>query len=87
MRQAVVAMLAPAVALMVLSPLSAAFAVPLLVWLAACLAGGAAIALQTRSPSGLLSGFVAGSMHLAWSIGVWRQWLAPRPRHVMAAAR
>ena len=86
LRQAVVAMLTPAVALVALSPLSAIFALPLLAWVLACLAGGAGIALQTRSAAGLLSGFVAGSMHMAWSVGFWRQWLAPRPAPSIAAA-
>ena len=50
--------------------------VPLLL---ACLAGGVAIALQTRRPEGLLAGLAAGVMHMAWSAGFWRQWLARRP--------
>lgn len=78
-RQAVVALLAPALALALLTPLHPLLALPLIVWLLACLAGGVAIALQTRRPAGLVSGFVAGLMHLAWSAGFWRQWLAPRP--------
>ena len=47
--------------------------------LLACLAGGVAIALQTRRPEGLLAGLAAGVMHMAWSAGFWRQWLARRP--------
>ena len=78
LRQAVVALLAPALSLALLTPLHPLLALPLIVWLLACLAGGVAIALQTRRPAGLVSGFVAGLMHLAWSVGFWRQWLAPR---------
>ena len=78
-RQAVVAMLAPAAALVLLAPFSAWFALPLVLWLLACLAGGVAIALQTRRPEGLLAGLAAGVMHMAWSAGFWRQWLARRP--------
>lgn len=78
-RQAVVAMLAPAAALVLLAPLNGLFALPLLLWLLACLVGGAAIALQTRRPEGLLAGLAAGAMHMAWSAGFWRQWLARRP--------
>ena len=55
--------------------------------LLACLAGGAGIAVQTGRAAGILSGFVAGSMHMAWSVGFWRQWLAPRRAPAMAAAR
>lgn len=78
-RQAAVAMLAPAAALVLLAPFSALFALPLVLWLLACLAGGVAIALQTRRPEGLLAGLAAGLMHMAWSAGFWRQWLARRP--------
>lgn len=75
-RQAVVAMLAPAAALVLLAPLSAVFALPLALWLLACLAGGVMIALQTGRPRGLLAGLVAGLMHMAWSAGFWRERLA-----------
>lgn len=78
-RQAVVAMLAPAAALVLLAPFSAWFALPLVLWLLACLGGGLALALQTKRPEGLLAGLVAGVMHMAWSAGFWRQWLARRP--------
>lgn len=78
MRQTVVAMLAPAAALIVLAPLSAVFAAPLALWLLACLTGGVMIALQTGRPRGLFAGLIAGTMHMAWSAGFWRQWLAPR---------
>lgn len=77
-RQAVVAMLAPAAALVLLAPFSAWFALPLVLWLLACLGGGLAIALQTKRPEGLLAGLAAGVMHMAWSAGFWRQWLARR---------
>lgn len=80
LRQAVVALLAPAAALAVLVPLSPFFALPLLLWLLACLAGGVMIAGQTKRAQGLLAGLVAGVMHMAWSAGFWRQWLTPRER-------
>ena len=41
------------------------------------LAGGVLIALSTRNPAGLVAGFIAGAMHLAWSAGYWRERLAP----------
>ena len=78
-RQAVVAMLAPAAALVVLAPFGAVFALPLLLWLLACLAGGVMIALQTGRPRGLVAGLVAGTMHMAWSAGFWREWLSRKP--------
>lgn len=78
-RQAVVAMLAPGAVLVLLAPFSALFALPLVLWLLACLGGGVAIAVQTKRPEGLLAGLAAGIMHMAWSAGFWRQWLARRP--------
>jgi succinoglycan biosynthesis protein ExoA len=78
-RQAVVAMLAPAVALVLLAPISMVFVMPLMLWLLACLAGGVMIALQIGQPRGLFAGLVAGTMHMAWSAGFWRQWLVRRP--------
>ncbi|MEE2859440.1 MAG: glycosyltransferase family 2 protein [Pseudomonadota bacterium] len=78
MRQAVVALLAPALALAVLAPFAWIFTLPLLGWVAICLAGGIAIALAERSLTGLPAGFFAGAMHLAWSVGFWREWLAGR---------
>ncbi|MFN4059523.1 MAG: glycosyltransferase family 2 protein [Paracoccus hibiscisoli] len=78
-RQAIVAMLAPAAALVVLAPVSLLFAAPVILWLLACLAGGVMIAVQTGRPRGLLAGLVAGTMHMAWSAGFWRQWLTRSP--------
>ncbi|ARJ70707.1 succinoglycan biosynthesis protein exoa [Paracoccus contaminans] len=80
LRQAAVAMLAPALLLTLLVPLSPVFALPLAVWLLACLAGGLMIARSTRNPAGVLAGFIAGLMHLAWSAGYWSERLAPAPR-------
>lgn len=78
-RQLLVALLGPALLLTVLAPLSLWFGLPLLLWLAGCLAGGLAIAVTQRSPRGMVAGFAAGIMHLSWSFGFWRQWLAARP--------
>lgn len=75
LRQAVVAMLAPALALAVLAPVAMIFALPLLGWLAICILGGLAIAMSQRSLTGLPAGFFAGTMHLAWSVGFWRETL------------
>lgn len=77
-RQLVVAALAPALACVILAPLGWIFALPLLLWVAGCLAGGVAIALSERRAAGLLAGFFAGTMHLAWSVGFWREWATAR---------
>lgn len=70
-RQLAASTVAPAVALGVLGPLEPALALPAALWLGGCVVGGIGIAVANRSPRGLLSGFVAGSMHLAWSAGFW----------------
>jgi succinoglycan biosynthesis protein ExoA len=84
-RQALVAALAPLVLLSTLAPLQPLFALPLALWLTACLAGGVALAVKGREPRAVLSGFIAGSMHLAWSAGFWAQTaLAPFRQRIAA---
>ncbi|MFQ6755049.1 glycosyltransferase family 2 protein [Cereibacter sphaeroides] len=73
LRQAVLVALTPALLLAPLAPLHWIFALPLAGWVAGCLAGGVMIARETGSPGGLLSGFAAGAMHVAWSAGFWVQ--------------
>lgn len=68
-RQVIVMCLAPALALVLLAPLSGVFALPALLWAFGCLAAGVAVALDVRNWRGLLAGFAAGAMHLAWSAG------------------
>jgi GT2 family glycosyltransferase len=72
-RQAAVAALAPLVLLAPLTPLQPVFALPLAAWLLACFIGGVALAVAGRQPQAVLSGFIAGAMHLAWSAGFWAQ--------------
>jgi GT2 family glycosyltransferase len=84
-RQAVVAALAPLVLLAALAPLAPVFALPLAVWLLACLVGGVALAVAGRQPQAVLSGFIAGAMHLAWSAGFWAQTVLATLRHRTAA--
>ena len=79
-RQAAVAGLAPGLALAALAPLHPAFALPFAGWTAACLAGGAALALARREPEAILAGPVAGAMHAAWSAGFWAEALAAARR-------
>ncbi|MGP3696219.1 glycosyltransferase family 2 protein [Rhodobacter sp. NSM] len=71
LRQAVLVALTPALALSLLFPLHWAFTIPLLLWTAGCLIGGVMIAREIGSPGGILSGFAAGAMHVAWSAGFW----------------
>jgi GT2 family glycosyltransferase len=84
-RQAVVVALAPLVLLAALAPLQPVFALPLVAWLTACLLGGVALAVAGRQPQAVLSGFLAGGMHLAWSAGFWMQTGLTTLRHRRAA--
>ena len=69
LRQMAPLAVAPAVALVLLTPLSWMFALPALAWTTACLAFGAFLALKTRDLVVLASGPAAMIMHLAWSAG------------------
>lgn len=84
-RQAAVALLAPALFLALLTPLSWIFALPLLLWVTGCLVGGVMIARDMGTPAGVAAGFIAGAMHLAWSAGYWRERLSPGPMHEVSA--
>lgn len=88
LRQAVVALLLPAQLLAVLAVWSPVFLAPLALWVAGCVVGGlmigyggapemAALSWTRRLIRGLGAGFVAGTMHLAWSAGFWAQVLGP----------
>jgi succinoglycan biosynthesis protein ExoA len=89
LRQSIVALLLPAQLLAVLAIWSPIFLLPLALWVTGCLAGGlmiglgqtpdmAALSLPQRLARGLGAGFVAGTMHLAWSAGFWAQVLGQR---------
>ncbi|MCE6953341.1 glycosyltransferase family 2 protein [Cereibacter sphaeroides] len=71
LRQAVLVALMPALAMAVLVPIHWLFAVPFALWIAGCLVGGVMIAREIGSAGGILSGFAAGAMHVAWSAGFW----------------
>ena len=68
-RQLVPAMIAPAVALAVLAPLSPMFALPALAWLSLCLAYGLVLGARAKSICAAGAGVAALMMHLAWSVG------------------
>lgn len=95
LRQTAVAALLPALLLALAAPLSPLLLLPAVIWIAACLAGGASLAfgrdrnlmrmpgMARRLASGLLAGFFAGLMHVAWSTGFWVQVLTgqgPQPQ-------
>lgn len=72
-RQMIPLMVAPAVAGALLAVISLAAIVPMLAWAAVCLGYGVWLALVGRQRHGLLAGFSAMIMHLAWSTGFWMQ--------------
>ncbi len=78
LRQAVVLSVMPALALVPLALWLPVFALPALLWLLACLAGGLAIAWEARRPALALSGGAAAVMHTAWSAGFWASLLRER---------
>lgn len=52
--------------------------VPASLWALICLGYGALMAIAQRNPDGMLAGFSAMVMHLAWSLGFWLQLLFSR---------
>lgn len=59
-----------------LTPFSLVLAAPAVTWGAVCLGAGLGLALRSFSPATAASGPAAMIMHLAWSIGFWRQSLS-----------
>lgn len=77
-RQAAPLAVAPVAILALAAPLHPIFAAPALLWAAASLSFGLLIGLRSRSVCACASGGAAMIMHLAWSIGFWRQLLGRR---------
>lgn len=86
LRQLAPLVVAPAVTLafvaLLLAPFAPSFALamasPAILWAAVVLAIGAGLGIQAGSRCSALSGVAAMTMHLAWSLGFWRQVLAGR---------
>lgn len=74
-RQMLPLAVAPAVGLALLTPLFWPFALPALGWAAICIAYGLTLG---RGDCASLAGWPAMVMHMGWSVGFWRQWLAGR---------
>jgi succinoglycan biosynthesis protein ExoA len=72
-RQAAPLIVAPAVVLAGLAPLLWPLALPALGWGGACLGYGLLLGVRRRDPWAALVGVPAMTMHLAWSLGAWRQ--------------
>jgi succinoglycan biosynthesis protein ExoA len=78
-RQLLPAAVAPAVLLLAPAVLLPALAVPAALWALACLAYGAWLGLKARDACAAGAGIAAMIMHLAWSLGFWRQLLRLPP--------
>lgn len=71
-RQLAPAMIAPALALALLAPLSPWAAAPAVAWLTLCLGYGLVLGVRAKSLCACASGFAAAIMHVAWSLGFLR---------------
>ncbi|WP_342353577.1 glycosyltransferase [Acuticoccus sediminis] len=86
LRQVASIMIAPSAAGLLVSPaiatvywpLAVLAAVPGLLWAAASIGGGIALAAQKRDTCVLCSGFAAMTMHLSWSLGFISRFLTAR---------
>ncbi|MEZ5778653.1 MAG: glycosyltransferase family 2 protein [Paracoccaceae bacterium] len=76
-RQILVLLVLPALLLSTFAFVTWWAAVPAAIWAAACLASGFAIAVRSRRPRLALAGLSAMIIHGAWSLGFWREVLAP----------
>jgi succinoglycan biosynthesis protein ExoA len=88
LRQLLPAAVAPILLLLVNAAVAPILAVPAILWAGACLAYGGWLGVIARDRRAAGAGVAAMIMHLAWSLGFWRQLLgALGPRRAPAAAR
>ncbi|MGZ3366317.1 MAG: succinoglycan biosynthesis protein exoa, partial [Caulobacteraceae bacterium] len=73
LRQLLPAAVFPATVLSLLGVVEPVFAAPAAAWLGGCLTGGVVLGLKTGRREAFGAGPAAALMHLAWSIGFWRQ--------------
>jgi succinoglycan biosynthesis protein ExoA len=73
LRQLLPAAVFPAAILAPLGVLAPAMALPAAAWLGGCLLGGLYLGIRTGRREAFGAGPAAALMHLAWSIGFWRQ--------------
>jgi succinoglycan biosynthesis protein ExoA len=71
-RHLILAIVAPLLGLLVLTPLAGVFALPSLLWTFSCLAYGIVLAGRLRDPCAAASGFAAIAMQSGWSLGFYR---------------
>ena len=80
LRQVLPASITPAITLATCAPWLPIAALPALAWVGLCLLGGAMIGRRLGPRGIIFAGIGAMTMHLAWSIGFWREILS-RLRH------
>ncbi|WP_152613045.1 glycosyltransferase [Tateyamaria sp. ANG-S1] len=78
LRQMVMIAVAPVVALAAFAFVVPALVLPALAWMAACLIGALQLAYVRRDQLALAAAPIAMITHISWSLGFWRQVLAPR---------
>ena len=83
-RQFLPACVLPTLVAVVVSPWIPLALVPAALWSSACLLSGVALGLQQRRRCAFASGIAAMIIHLAWSIGFWRELVFGRRRQEMA---
>lgn len=76
LRQMLPVAVAPAVALAPFGLMDPLLAGPAAAWIGGCLGLGALLGLKAKNRAAIGSGAAAAVMHLAWSIGFWRQMLS-----------
>jgi succinoglycan biosynthesis protein ExoA len=69
LRHLVLVVIAPALCLMLLAPLSAVFLVPMLAWASLCLGYGLFLGFQLNDPCVAAAGMAAMAMQAGWSFG------------------
>jgi len=76
LRQMLPVAVAPAAALAAFAVLDPVLALPAAAWVGGCLGVGLLLGVKTGSRAAIASGAAAAVMHLAWSIGFWRELVA-----------
>lgn len=86
LRQVAAAAVLPAILPVLVAPAAPILAAPALLWVLACLAAGATLAVSARNAALLFAGPVSMVMHAAWSAGFWSGLIEghPRPREARA---
>jgi succinoglycan biosynthesis protein ExoA len=72
LRHLVLGLVAPAICLMLLTPLMHIFAVPAATWALACITYGLMLGMRLRDPCAMASGVAAMAMQAGWSFGFFR---------------